>query len=92
VSSVARSMLSSRKYPYSVLVVPGFPVGEWNPEMLYHEAGTRPRASPFATRNSRNCSGVCKPPGRRHAIPQIAIGLTTVAVEELGPLVGLPFN
>ena len=51
-------------------------VGVRYASILYLDAGTRHLAFPPATRKSQSCSGLCKAPKRRHAIPQIAIGST----------------
>jgi hypothetical protein len=42
---------------------------------LYLDSGTLLRASSPASRNSQSCCGVFMPLGRRHAIPQMAMGL-----------------
>lgn len=42
--------------------------------MLYRLDGTLERASPPAMRNSHSWCGELIPPGRRQAMPQMAIG------------------
>lgn len=75
----------SKKYPYGQFVVPGFPLSERYASMLNLDSGTRLFASPLARRKSQSSAGELIPPGRRQAIPQMAMGSYVFSAADTEP-------